>query len=341
MIRDIDFEQAMQLNNSLFIDLRSENEFQEDHIPNAINIPLFNNEERANVGTVYKNQGSKAARKLGLKIVTPKLPKIVQLIDDIANNSSIVLYCWRGGLRSQSLAVILDLMDIKGYRLIGGYKKFRNWIYAYFQQEKLGFEAIILHGLTGTGKTEIIKQLEKSQIGVIDLEGLANNRGSVFGSLGLSDQPTQKMFESLLWHKLEQNKDQRFIVVECESKRIGKLILPSLFYQTMKEGKHILVYDTLPNRVKRIISEYDPSTYKNQVLEALIKLKDRLGKDKINYLKNLVIEGKYQWVVEDLLICYYDPLYKYPDHPSTQYDLSVNAANIESAAEQIIKYLLT
>lgn len=341
MITLIDFDEAMKLPSPFFVDVRSESEYVEDHIPQAVNIPVFNNGERAMVGTVYKDEGPEAARKLGLEIVSPKLPGIVQAITEAALQRPIVLYCWRGGLRSHSLAAILDLMNLHVYRLIGGYKRFRRWINAYFGQTSLPFKLVVLHGLTGTGKTHVINQLKECGAGVIDLEDLANNRGSVFGNVGLPDQPSQKKFESALWFELKKNERHRYVIVECESRRIGKLTLPLLLSNNMKEGRHILLYDTLPNRVYRIIHEYDACLNKDELIKALHRLKDRIGNEKIFTLGKLIEAGNYYPVVEELLVNYYDPLYRYPDQPSDCFDLSVRTADAEQAVKEILRFIST
>ncbi|MDD2497667.1 MAG: tRNA 2-selenouridine(34) synthase MnmH, partial [Desulfitobacteriaceae bacterium] len=180
MITPLEIDQALSLSYPLFVDVRSEREFKVDHIPGAINVPLFNDEERALVGTVYKTQSPEQARYLGLKIVSPKLPDLVQLIQSQGEGREIVLYCWRGGMRSLSLATVLDLMNIHVYRLSGGYKSFRRWICSYFSQDSLPFQVVVVHGLTGTGKTNVLKKLAERGVPVLDLEGLAGHRGSVF-----------------------------------------------------------------------------------------------------------------------------------------------------------------
>ncbi|MDD4751796.1 MAG: tRNA 2-selenouridine(34) synthase MnmH [Desulfitobacteriaceae bacterium] len=339
MITPLEIDQALSLSYPLFVDVRSEREFKVDHIPGAINVPLFNDEERALVGTVYKTQSPEQARYLGLKIVSPKLPDLVQLIQSQGEGREIVLYCWRGGMRSLSLATVLDLMNIHVYRLCGGYKSFRRWICSYFSQDSFPFQVVVVHGLTGTGKTNVLKKLAERGVPVLDLEGLAGHRGSVFGSVGLSDQPTQKYFESLIWNQCDKFKNLGYLVVECESKRIGRLVLPLLLINGMKAGRHILLYDTLDNRVKRIFEEYDVNKNREELAKILGNLKNRLGLKRINEWQSLIMEGKSYPVLEKLLVDYYDVFYKYTDHPSAEFELSVNSADEDLAANEIADFL--
>jgi len=339
MIQQIDFASALKLSDPLFIDVRSESEFEEDHIPTAVNIPIFNDEERKHVGTVFKHNGPEEAKKLGLTIVSPKLPHLVNLIEEAGMGKEIVLYCWRGGMRSKSLATILDLMNINVFRLNGGYKKYRQWINNYFQQDFFPFEVVVLHGLTGTGKTNIIRKLADQGASAVDLEGLANNRGSVFGNVGLSSQPSQKLFESLLWFQLHKYGQKEYIIVECESKRIGKVTLPPSLYSGMKNGKHILLFDSLDHRIERILTEYKADLYANDLIHALDKLKNRLGNEKVLSLHQMIECGSFHPVVETLLVSYYDPLYNYPNHPSSEFDLNVNSFDENQGTKEIVEYL--
>ncbi|ATW24223.1 tRNA 2-selenouridine(34) synthase MnmH [Candidatus Formimonas warabiya] len=341
MITDLDFDDSLKMPRPLYIDVRSEREYQEDHIPHSLNIPVFNDEERIQVGLIYKNEGPEKARKAGLNIVAPKLPQLVKTIEEAALGKQLILYCWRGGLRSYSLATILDLMNIRVFRLKGGYKRYRQWINNYFQQERFSFEVIVIHGLTGTGKTGVIQKLAHLGAGAVDLEALANNRGSVFGNVGLEEQPSQKLFESRLWDELHKNQEKKFIIVECESKRIGKITIPLSLFRGMREGRHILLFDTIDNRVKRIISEYHVDRYGKELIEALTRLKSRLGNETVASLSQMIEKENYASAVERLLIDYYDPLYQYPACPSREYDMSIPFSDISQTAAIIQKYLST
>ena len=339
MIRMINPEEIISLAAPLFVDVRSESEFAEDHIPGAVNLPVFNDQERIRVGTVYHQSSPEEARRIGLQIVAPKLPSLVDAIGQMAPGRQIVLYCWRGGTRSNSLAVVLDLMNIQVYRLQGGYKQFRRLVYDYFSTGNFPFQAAVLHGLTGTGKTEILKNMMADQVGVLDLEGLANHRGSVFGGVGLPAQPSQKYFESLLWYEMEKQSQHHFLVMECESKRIGRLVLPTTLVQAMQAGRHLLVYDSLENRIQRLQGEYDVVRQKEELLATLMKLKGRLGSGKIQELAAYLQNEAYFPLLKQLLEDYYDPLYDYPDQSSDSFEKSFNAADPQKAAGEVCDYL--
>jgi len=339
MIRMIGPEELFTLPAPLFIDVRSESEFAEDHIPGALNMPVFNDQERAEVGTAYHQSGPEEARRLGLKILAPKLPELVDRVSRMSADRQVVLYCWRGGSRSHSLAVILDLMNIPVYRLQGGYKQFRRLVHDFFLAGEFSSQMVVLHGLTGTGKTEILKAMDPSQVGVVDLEGLANHRGSVFGSVGLGDQPPQKLFESLLWYDLQRQAGHPFLVMECESKRIGRLVLPATLVQAMHDGRHLLIYDGLDGRIRRLQAEYDPAGRKEELAAILMKLKGRLGSSKIQALQADLEQEDFASLIRQLLVEYYDPLYAYPDHPDTSFALSVYGGDSRLAAQAVTEFL--
>ena len=225
----------------------------------------------------------------------------------------MVLYCWRGGDRSDAIARVLDIMQVDGYRLSGGYKAYRNHVLQELREMPQG-RVVVLHGLTGTGKTEIIRRMAEDGWPAIDLEDLANHRGSVFGGLGLREQPKQKLFDSLLYENMKQFAEHHYLIVESESKKIGKLFLPDHLYAKMREGMHVLVYDNLENRIKRLHREYveDTRNKTNDFLECVQGLKRYLGKTKTQELTELIYNGKLSDAIRILLTDYYDPLYGYP-----------------------------
>lgn len=335
--RVVDFKTAWQLKNPIFVDVRSESEYALDHIPGAINIPILNDAERVEVGTIYHNVTPKEARFIGLEIVSPKLVTMAKELEELSEKGTIILYCWRGGMRSTSISYILDLMRIPHYRILKGYKEYRQIVNEFFAE--CPFKVEVIHGLTGVGKTHIIKELQALGEQSIDLEGLAGNRGSAYGNVGLPPQPSQKMFESKLWYDLQACDRKRPIIVECESKRIGRLLLPDSLHQKMQCDGHILVFDSVQNRVNRIIEDYDPSLAKDEIIEATVRLKARLGKEVLDDILEKIELGDYKYVTEVLLVKYYDPLYKYPDEKSELYDASFDAASSRQAALAIKEFL--
>jgi len=342
MDNTITIAEALELPNSLFIDVRSPAEYAEAHIPGAINIPIFEDDERALIGTVYKDKAPESAVDMGFSLVAPKLPEIQQRIKKLSQEHNVVLYCWRGGMRSQAISQVLAILGNKHYRLVGGYKAFRQYVLNFFAQP-FTQEIIVLSGLTGVGKTEFLERLSQEGLPAIDLEGLAQNRGSVFGHVGMGHTPTQKHFEGLLFSRCYEFRRHPRIMVECESKRIGRVVLPANFFAAMQKARRVLIYDSMENRIKRLINTYTLESNPDSMAKlsaALDKLRPRLGHNKVNYLLADFGNKDYKNVVYHLLVDYYDPLYKYPDGPSPDYELCLNAGFQEETYQQL-KNLLT
>lgn len=339
MIREINIEELKALEKPVLVDVRSEGEFAEATIPGATNIPILNDQERAEVGKTYTQISPAVAKELGLSIVSPKLPDLIKRIGELSRQGQLVLFCWRGGMRSKSLSTVAELMGIPIYRLLGGYKAYRSQVVNYFQKE-LSFQVVVLRGNTGVGKTELLRKLRAEGYPAIDLEKLANNRGSVFGAMGLGDPPSQKKFEGLLYEELASLRDFPYIIVECESKRIGRVTLPAVFYKAMQEGIQLLLYDSLENRVQRLINEY--TSVPNAVEEigsALQRLIKTLGHKKVEELKALLNSNSLLRFTEQLLVEYYDKLYAYPNEPSSNYGFYLNHEKPEQALRELENYL--
>lgn len=336
MVKDISVEEALSRPGILMVDVRSESEFEEATIPGAVNIPFLNNEERASVGTVYKQVSPQAARRLGLELVSPRLPEFINHFEKLAGKRDIVLFCWRGGQRSQFVSYMLDMMGFNVYRVQGGYKAYRRYINQYLEG-KLTHRAVVLHGLTGVGKTEVLTKLGQAGIPTLDLEGLARHRGSVYGKVGLPPSPTQKMFESMIVQALNLAESKGIFVVECESRRLGNLLVPQTVMNTMKEGYRVLLYDSIKNRIHRTIAEYIGGGAENveALQNATTALVKYLGAAKVRQLNELLGRGDFEQAIKYLLIKYYDPLYKYPDKPDDDYHLCVDTSDINNAVEQI------
>ena len=343
MIKNISVEQALHFPEGVLIDVRSEGEFAEGTIPDAINICFLDDEARARVGTEYKQIGSDRAKRLGLELVSPRLSQMVQRYDQItAKDKKVVLFCWRGGMRSKFVAQLLDMMGFEVYLVEGGYKAYRRHVNAYFNQA-LSQRAVVVHGLTGVGKTLLLRKLAENGLPVLDLEGLAVHRGSVFGKVGLPQSPTQKGFESLIFNALKESEPAGIFLVECESKRLGRLLVPTAVMESMKKGYKILLYSPLEVRVRRSLDEYtigfDEEENINQLLEATKLLEKYLGRKKVELLQKLIADGLMDKAVELLLVQYYDPLYRYSDGPSSEYDLSVDTTDIDFAVQKITSFV--
>ncbi len=323
--------------NFCLIDVRSESEFTEDHILGAINIPILNDEERIIVGTTYKEKGVKAAKVLARNITMPHmLVKLNEIYSIIESSKKIpLIYCARGGDRSGIIATFLAMENTYVFRLTGGYKAYRAYVLNYFNTI-FNKKIKVFYGLTGTGKTEVLLELKMNNLPVIDLEGLANNRGSVFGHIGLGKQPSQKRFDTLLYDSISKL-DEDYIIVEGESKKIGRLYIPEQFYDRMIFGDAYLIECSLLLRIKRIIDEYGGYLTKNkdELIRSIEVLKVHLGKETIAELIDKFNTGYLNEVVEYLLINYYDILYEKNRKTNKTYLAIYNADNVVGCAKNI------
>jgi tRNA 2-selenouridine synthase len=341
MHREIEVEDALKLSSAGFVDVRSPLEYELDTFPGAVNIPLFDNEQRQRIGTTYAADGPHEARKLGLRFIAPRLPEYIEQLAAV-KGEPLVIFCWRGGERSKTVAGLLDMMHMPCLRLKGGYKAYRQYVNKVLHESKLPHQFVVLEGLTGTGKTEIIQELGRKGYPILDLEALANHRGSVFGAVGLGEQPSQKKFESLIWASIRNfDESNNFLIVEGESKKIGRLYLPDAVYNGMQEGYRILVYDTVSRRVNRLIKEYVNTGENNlsQVGEALSYLTRRLGKEKVRQLRELLAAKDLEQFGRILIEDYYDVLYGRNFNAPEQYDLLVDAGNLQGAVKQIEEFI--
>lgn len=318
------------------VDLRSPGEYKEATVPGSYNVPLLDNVERALVGKAHKHEGPGRARELAMEIVAPKLPRFVGAVKSIAPGGEVNIFCWRGGDRSHFAGCILDAMGFKVNRVKGGFKSYRRYVIEYMGK-KLPHRAIVIHGLTGVGKTDLLMQLKRSGYPVIDLEGMAAHRGSVFGKVGQPQSPGQKMFEALIQGHLRCAEKTGVFLVECESKRLGNLFVPDTVLEAMRRGYRVLAYAPFELRVQRIKRDYFTETQENpQALhDAIARLARYLGGSRIEELKMLLDRGEVEQVIEFLLAQYYDPLYNYPCGPDNDYDLSVQVEDVAQAAEVI------
>ena len=303
-----------QFDPSLFethciIDARTPLEFQDDHLPGAINVPILTDAERVEIGTLYKQQGPQPARIRGLGLTCHRFPAIVATITEAAKGRPVLVYCWRGGLRSESIALLLEMTGYPVVKLAGGYKSFRNIVTSFFASVSLPVQLVVLHGMTGSGKTEFLQQLPSERYTTIDLEGLARHRGSAFGSLGLGEQPPQKRFETLLWDAFRKAPADRPIVVEGESKRIGRINLPGDLYEVMAAGTKVWCTVSVATRVKRLSAEYAREEYRQPMAEALERIRKKLGGEQYTELQHKLAAWDIPGIAQDLIEQYYDKLY--------------------------------
>ncbi|RFU68273.1 tRNA 2-selenouridine(34) synthase MnmH [Bacillus sp. V59.32b] len=344
-MKELSIDEFIQQSDSVAIDVRSPVEFAEGSIPHAVNLPLFTNEERAEIGTIYKQEGSEAAKWKAMQIVSPKLPQLLGEIKAIKENGNEpVLFCWRGGSRSQSVAAFATLSGIEVSRIVGGYRAYRERILEK-TPELLPGKAIVLHGMTGVGKTSILHELKLRGYPVLDLEGIAKHRGSVFGSFGEGSAHNQKKFDALLFDGLSSIQPSNYFIMEAESKRIGHATQPDFLLKSKEGGIHISVDTSMENRIQRTYEEYvqlnkeDPG-FKANVLENLRKIERRIkDKEKLKDLYHAVETEDYRKLIYILFVDYYDPLYS---HKENSYDgkfFYVKGDSITDAAEEITKII--
>jgi tRNA 2-selenouridine synthase len=300
---------------ALVFDVRSPGEYAHAHIPGAISLPLFTDEERKVVGTAYKQKSRQQAIKFGLDFFGPKMKLMVEEVEAwIAErqpgNTEILVHCWRGGMRSGAVAWLLDLYGFKVSTLAGGYKAFRQWVLQKFDEV---FPIGIVGGFTGSGKTEVLHQLQKQGFVTIDLEGLAHHKGSAFGNIGMPEQPTQEMFENKLAvalvsaHQQIKEKNQPFILLEDESQRIGLVNLPIQLYLYMKKQTVFFMEVPFDERINHIMQWYGKGE-KDRLISAIIRIKKRLGGLETKTAINCLLEDDL-WGCFAILLKYYDKWY--------------------------------
>lgn len=324
----IELEKALARRDrgALLVDVRTPAEFAEATIPGAVNVPLFSNEERARVGTVYKQQGKNAARQLGVELVSPRIPELIGQVRAAMGGRKppVIVFCWRGGMRSRALTTFLDLAGIPARQLIGGHKRFRAHV-RHFLEEGCWGRLLVLRGLTGVGKTRQLLRLREEGYPVLDLEGLANHRGSAFGGLGLAEQPSQKMFEARLWEALRQVPVDGYVLAEGESKHIGRLVLPPRVFASLQEETSIWLNADLDYRVRVILDDYPAREELRQAfVRPLCALKARLGGRTVERLLELLEAGRWQELVRELMLLYYDPLYNHTK-PQRRIEVDIDA----------------
>ena len=320
MIQKITVEEFLLLSKDHpLLDVRSPSEFNHAHIPGAHSLPLFTDEERKAVGTTYKQQSREQAIKIGLDYFGTRMRKIVEEVEGLVatGNKSVFVHCWRGGMRSGGVAWLLDLYGFKVYTLIGGYKAYRNWA---LHRLTLKYDLKILGGFTGSGKTLLLKELEKNGQLVIDLEGLANHKGSAFGAIGEKAQPSQEMFENLLASalfqntlkskKITENATERGLErfwLEDESQRIGLLNIPKIFFDQMRNSDLYFLEIPFEKRLKYLVETYG-NFEREKLVNAIMRIQKRLGgletKMAINHLLENDIPNCFR-----ILLKYYDKLY--------------------------------
>jgi tRNA 2-selenouridine synthase len=301
------------LSNYLIIDVRSPGEYEHAHIQTAFSLPLFTDEERAAIGTTYKQESREAAIKLGLPFFGTKMQNMIEQVEGWVTiyektngkKPTILVHCWRGGMRSAAVAWLLDLYGFKTEQLNGGYKAYRNWVLAQFEKN---YSMKVLGGFTGSGKTEILLQLQKNKLPVIDLEGLANHKGSAFGALGQNQQASQEQFENNLARALLNTSSQHpYIWIEDESQRIGTNMLPITFFKNMRNSICYFIDIPFDARLQFIAQAYGKFAVAD-LIAATLRIQKRLGGLETKTAVNLLVENNIEGAFS-ILLKYYDKVY--------------------------------
>jgi len=295
--------------DQIIIDVRSPAEYNHAHIPGAFSIPLLDDAERKEIGITFKTQGREAAIVKGFDLTGKKFGDIIRDTIHISRSKNVLIYCWRGGLRSNIMSWILSIAGFRVSVLHGGYKSFRNRALNQFDIEK---KIIVIGGKTGCGKSYLLQELRKAGEQIIDLENLAHHKGSAFGALGQPTQPGNEMFENLLAFELAKTDDDKIVWVENESRLIGKCALPDSFFKQLRTAPVIELNLDRTIRKKRILQEYGIFPV-GLLKEKTASVKKRLGglrlKQALNYLDEQNLD---QWC--ELMIDYYDQTYQFSNN---------------------------
>ena len=300
----INIDEFLSLRKRLpVVDVRSEGEYDNGHIPFAVNIPLLNNKERVVVGTTYKNQGQLEAINAGFRLVGPRLGDLIETSRRIGDE--FIVHCWRGGMRSANFCRFMEMARISTHQLEGGYKAYRRAAIGSF---KTPFHFIAICGYTGSGKSEILRAIGEQGEQILDLERIAHHKGSVFGGLMMPPQPSTEQFENNLFESILKLDPTKRIWIEDESIAIGKIFLPKDLWLRMTNSSLFEINVHKETRIARLVTEYgmaDP----NEFLDAMTKISRKLGGQHFNTAKEKLLLKDMSSVI-DILLTYYDKAYR-------------------------------
>jgi tRNA 2-selenouridine synthase len=335
MVRSLTVEQFLQA-PGVILDVRSPGEYEQGYIPGAVSFPLFTNEERAKVGTCYKQQGRDQAVELGFEIAGPKCANFVKQAKSLAPDRRVRVHCWRGGMRSGAIGWILEMAGLEVSVLAGGYKAFRNWVLAQFQVPR---SILILGGMTGMGKTDILAALADRGAQVLNLENLANHRGSSYGNLGLPEQPSTEQFENLIVVQWVNFDPAQPVWIEAESKRIGVCRIPDALFQQMDRSPVIEVTRPRSERLQSLVNLYGLAD-RQDLIDATERIRKRLGGQRTQAAVKLIQENQLPAAC-DIILDYYDKTYTYDLHRRDVplYSLDITGLTPEVSADRLLEYV--
>ncbi len=322
------------------IDVRSPGEFAAGHIPEAVNIPLFDDRERETVGITYRKEGRIQAILRGLEIAGPSLSSKLRHALEISGGEKLLVYCWRGGMRSEAMGWLFSTGDIETEILLGGYKSYRQHILESFSERK---KVMVLGGFTGSGKTDILNYLSGSGHQVIDLERLANHRGSAFGALGQPEQPTTEHFANLLFREWKNISKEDPVWIEDESRNIGSVFMPENFYLNLQQSPVVMLMMDPGNRMPRLLREYSACS-PDDLKASVIKINRRIGGEKTKEIMDAIETNDLVRAIE-IILDYYDRAYQYGIRKKMQekviyvytdtVDVRTNAGKILEAVKEV------
>jgi len=309
-VTKVTVKDALLMDDVIFIDTRTPKEYAECHVPKAHNVPILSNEERHIVGFLYKQVSVEKAYDVGFEIYEKKKNEIVSKVKELLKSKGakkVIVYCARGGMRSRVVAQLLVSSGFNSLQMEGGHKKYREYV-----REKLGTykfmpKLIVLYGLTGSGKSELLQKMDMPKI---DLEEIAQHRSSLLGAVGLNPR-TQKFFESVLFYVLNKVNSEKCVFIEGESRKVGDRVVPEFLFKAMKENcVNVRVKCSLKERVKRIVPEYFDTPKKvKEVYDVTEKMRQLLSNKVVDMLLKMLKNKKYEEYTEYMLINYYDGKY--------------------------------
>ncbi len=316
------------------LDVRAPKEYAVGHIPQAHSFPIFDDDQRATIGTAYKQQGHDPAVLLGLDSFGPRMSGLVKEANRLAPSKELLVHCWRGGMRSGAMAWLLSFSGFKVHLLQGGYKAYRHLVQAQFSKPR---PMLLIGGLTGSGKTDLLPHLQQTGQQVVDLEGLANHKGSAFGAIGMPPQPSTEHFENLLGNALFQFNEQQPLWLEDEDITIGHVVLPKPFFERMQQSPAIVLQVPRQLRVQKLAQEYC-QTDKALLESAILRIKKRLGglaaKEALEAIANDNMEK-----MVDLVLSYYDKSYTYELAKKQQlFPLELQRIDPEENAQRVLAF---
>jgi len=334
----LSYERFLKEKSAILIDVRSPREFESEPIPGAVNVPILDNEERAAVGTAYKQVSPEEAKRMGMNYISKKLPQMFEEINDLSKKyKKLVFYCARGGMRSSSVVSLFSALGYKASKLDGGYKSYRQHVAKEIPLLNEGIKYVVLHGRTGIGKTKVLQRLEERGYSVLDLEKFADHKGSFYGALCEAREQSQKRFESEVLEHI-RTREYDYFLVESESKRIGNVYVPESIFKSMTDGYHVLLETSMDHRVDIIMDDYAKAPVE-EMLACTTKLRRYLKEEDVVRYEEMLKNKDFSLFSRSIMEEYYDPLYQKSIN-KYDFDGTVYYEDLDTAVEGVIDFLI-